>query len=237
MSEFTRSDQSKIGSDGDYLSIVRTCEAYLERYGDEFRGVGWTKSQEETDRRYRVMLELATVVPGNGRATLLDFGCGASHLYEYMQRHGIRHLDYSGLDISDAFLALSRRKFPEITYHQLDVLKDAHSLPTFDYVVLNGIFNSRCALSFDGMVDYFERVLERAYQHTRIGLAFNVMSTYVDWERDDLFHLPFDRVGAFLTRAISRHFVVRHDYGLYEYTVYVYREPRARHDGASDAAR
>jgi hypothetical protein len=49
----------------------------------------------------------------------------------------------------------------------------------------------------------------------------------VDWERDDLFHLPMDILADFLSREVSRHFAIRADYGLYEYTVHVYREPTA----------
>ena len=50
------------------------------------------------------------------------------------------------------------------------------------------------------------------------------MSKNVDWERDDLFHWGLDELTAFLTKDISRRFVLRNDYGLYEYTVYVYRD-------------
>ena len=50
------------------------------------------------------------------------------------------------------------------------------------------------------------------------------MSKQVDWERDDLFHLPLDLLADYLTRNLSRHFVIRNDYGLYEYTVYVYHD-------------
>jgi hypothetical protein len=49
------------------------------------------------------------------------------------------------------------------------------------------------------------------------------MSTHVDWERDDLFHLPIDKLTAFLVKEASRDFIIRHDYKLYEYTAYVYR--------------
>jgi hypothetical protein len=56
-------------------------------------------------------------------------------------------------------------------------------------------------------------------------MALNLMSKHVDWERDDLFHLPIDELLQFSRRELSRHVVIRHDYGLYEYTAYVYREP------------
>ena len=41
-----------------------------------------------------------------------------------------------------------------------------------------------------------------------------------------MFHVPFELLASFLARDVSRHFLIRHDYGLYEYTAYVYRDPR-----------
>jgi SAM-dependent methyltransferase len=210
-------------NDKPYERLVRFSESFFERHGDCFLGVGWTKRQEDADTRYRVMLDL---IAGDDRpATLLDFGCGASHLYEYMRRRPQGTITYSGLDLSPQFLACSRSKFPDVTYYELDILEDDR-LPTFDYVVMNGLFNARCDLPFDEMLTYFQRLVRQAFAHARRGLAFNVMSKQVDWEREDLFHVPFDMVASFLAREVSRHFVFRHDYGLYEYTTYVYREPR-----------
>ena len=73
------------------------------------------------------------------------------------------------------------------------------------------------------MLAYFERTLSAVFAKAKVGLAFNVMSKHVDWERDDLFHLPFDTLVRFLTASLTRNFVIRNDYGLYEYTTYLYR--------------
>jgi hypothetical protein len=211
-------------SDRPYERLVRFSESFFESHGDCYLGVGWTKCQEDADARYRVMLDL---IPGEGDlpVTLLDFGCGASHLYEYLRTQPRSNIAYSGLDLSPRFLACSRRKFPHLTYYELDILEDDR-LPMFDYIVMNGLFNAKCDLSFEDMLAYLQRLVRRVFANTRRGLAFNVMSKQVDWERDDLFHLPFDLLASFLTREVSRHFVFRHDYGLYEYTTYVYRDPR-----------
>jgi SAM-dependent methyltransferase len=207
-----------------YQQIVTFCESFLDRHGDSFLGVGWTKRQEDADTRYRVMLEV--VHDHRQPLTLLDFGCGASHLYEYLQTQRHAAIEYSGLDISRRFLELSRRKHPQVTYYDIDVLEDDRALPTFDYVVMNGVFTAKCELSSAEMMDYFQSLVTRVFAHARVGLAFNVMSKQVDWERDDLFHLSFDELAGFLARRVSRHFVIRHDYGLYEYTAYVYHRPR-----------
>lgn len=205
-----------------YLSIVSACEVDLEKYGDTYLGVGWTKKEEYADMRYQVMLE--AIKPDTAdKIKLLDFGCGASHLYEYILKHKINNIEYSGLDLSRKFLDLSGSKFPFINYYYLDILDDQVKLPVFDYIVLNGVFNYKGDLSFDEMLAYFQALVNRVSDKARIGIAFNVMSKQVDWEREDLFHLPFDILASFLTKSISRNFVIRHDYGLYEYTVYVYK--------------
>jgi SAM-dependent methyltransferase len=204
-----------------YLSIVSHYEACLEQYGDSHLGVDWPKA-DDVDKRHRVMLDV--IRPGSQPVTLLDFGCGAAHLNEYIQRERLDNIEYAGLDLSEKFVELSQRKFPENRFFCLDLLDDDSMLPSFDYIVMNGVFTEKRELSFDEMLSYFERLLTRVFGHATVGIAFNVMSKHVDWERRDLFHLPFDTLAAFLKQELSRHFVFRNDYGLYEYTTYVYRE-------------
>ena len=58
------------------------------------------------------MLEVIRPVRSGEKITLLDFGCGASHLYEYILAYGIDHVSYSGLDLSEKVIELSKSKFP-----------------------------------------------------------------------------------------------------------------------------
>lgn len=203
-----------------YLSIVSHYEQCLEKHGDTHLGVDWPK-KEDVSKRYEVMLEV--IKDKASELTLLDFGCGASHLYEYLTVHGFTHVRYAGLDISHPFVQLSQNKFPQNDYYCVDILDTSLTLPSFDYIVMNGVFTERKDLSFEQMLSYFKQVLKAVFAITNIGIAFNVMSKQVDWEREDLFHLPLDTLAGFLTREITRDFVIRNDYGLYEYTTYVYR--------------
>ena len=135
---------------------------------------------------------------------------------------------YAGLDLSAQFVALANSKFPARRFYQADILAaDEASIPSFDYIILNGVLTEKLAMSFDEMWNYTQRLLRAVFAKARCGMAFNVMSKQVDWERADLFHLPLDLLTELLTREISRHFVVRNDYGLYEYTTYVYRLPQS----------
>jgi SAM-dependent methyltransferase len=201
--------------------IVSYCESLLERHGDCHLGVGWTRGKETADARYEAML--GVIKEPRPPVSLLDFGCGASHLYEYLLHRGTAGIAYSGLDLSARFLELSRKKHPNVTYYHTDILREPGALPDFDYVVLNGVFTSKRRFSQDEMESYLQAVVSAVFEKARVGIAFNVISKLVDWEREDLFHLSFDALGRFLAARVSRNFVIRHDYGLYEYTAYVYR--------------
>lgn len=205
----------------DYSEIVSHYEACLALFGDSHRGVDWPNAADAL-ARYRVMLEIIRPV-SQSQVKLLDFGCGAGHLLEYLRQQGRQDIDYIGLDMSPKFVELCRQKFPGHQFLCADVLQDECSLPEVDYVIMNGVFTEKRTLPFEEMFDYFREVLRRVYPLARRGIAFNVMSRHVDWERDDLFHLPFDALAAFLRAEISRNYQFRADYGLYEFTAYVYR--------------
>ncbi|MEK9774408.1 MAG: SAM-dependent methyltransferase, partial [Candidatus Woesearchaeota archaeon] len=120
------------------------------------------------------------------------------------------------------FIEISKKKYPNTNYYCLDILSNDFKIPKYDYVIMNGIFTVKRSLSFDDMFNFMKEMIKIVSIKANIGFAFNVMSKQVDWERDDLFHLPFDSLASFLTKDISRNFIIRNDYGLYEYTVYVY---------------
>jgi hypothetical protein len=205
-----------------YMSIVSHYESCFERHGDCHLGVDWPNAADACTR-YRVMLDVIREAPVEP-VSLLDFGCGASHLYEYLRAEGIGNVRYSGLDLSAEFVRVSRKKYPENDYYMLDVLEQPDALPCFDYIVMNGVLTEKLDLTFDEMFTYSSQVLTAIFSKARRGIAFNLMSKQVDWERDDLFHLSMDQLASFLSNNLSRHFVFRSDYGLYEYTVYVYHE-------------
>lgn len=205
-----------------YHSIVEHYENCLRRHGDNHRGMDWPNA-DHAERRMQVMLEM---IPSGASGSLLDIGCGTGHLLEYMRRQPSRNLTYEGLDLSPAMLQYAREKHPSIPFHQVDLIANPNAIGQFDYAIMNGVLTEKLGFQNGDMFDYAQKLLTAAFSKVNSGLAFNVMSKLVDWERDDLFHVGFDDLAKFVATSLSRHFVIRHDYGLYEYTVYVYRNPR-----------
>lgn len=202
--------------------ISRASEKRLQEYGDSHQGAGYTRTIEEAWDQYRLMMEV--IRPTSVSVSVLDIGCGFAHLLDFIKSdHRFAGVQYTGIDLSNKFLDAARRRHPAADLHHLDILTEEERLNDFDYVILNGIFNYRGLIAFPEMLSYWKRILITAFRHCRIGLAFNAMSKHVDWERDDLFHLPFDEMAGFVKSNLSRHFIIRHDHRGYDYTTYIYR--------------
>ncbi len=207
-----------------YKKIIEHYESCLEKHGDTHLGVDWPKL-EDVDKRYQIMMDIIRInKDSNNKVSVLDFGCGTSHLLDYINKNNYNNIDYSGLDISKKFIDVAKNKYPDINFYCVNILENNKSIPNFDYVLMNGVFTEKMDLSFDDMWAYFTKLLTVIYTKVEKGLAFNVMSKTVDWEREDLFHVSLDLLSDFLCKNLTRNFIVRNDYGLYEYTVYVIKK-------------
>ncbi len=203
--------------------FLRVFDARLAEHGDSAQGAYWPN---EVDRRTRfdVMLDM---LAGRGDApvVLCDLGCGTGELLAHIRRLGLTGITYIGVDRSQTALALARAKFPDATFVNLDVTDTATALDALacDYLVANGLFTARFGMAHAEMWDFLRAAITRVWPHVRRGLAFNVMSKAVAWERDDLFHLPMDDAARFLHGLAGRRVRLRADYGLYEYTAIITR--------------
>ena len=203
-----------------YLSIAKHYDDCFKKHGDNNLGVDWPK-YEDTLTRHEIMFQL---LQGDENVSLLDFGCGLGHFYEFLKSHNHHNFtNYSGLDINESFYQTCKQKFPFLNFYHTDILVN-DNIPNFDYIVCNGTFTEKRELSQNEMMEFFTSVLKKLWAKTNKGIAFNIMSKLVDWERDDLFHVSIDELGWFLKNNLSRNFVIRNDYKLYEYTVYVYKK-------------
>ena len=64
-----------------YLKLAKHYNECFEKHGDTHLGVDWPK-YEDTLIRHQVMMDL--IKDKNTNNSLLDFGCGLGHLYEFI---------------------------------------------------------------------------------------------------------------------------------------------------------
>jgi SAM-dependent methyltransferase len=208
-----------------YVAAVRKSETLFLAHGDSHCGLSYPKPDGFYDR-YRVYFDVVRFGPRiDGDVEILDVGCGTARLLDYIKGVSKTNVRYRGVDMSEHMIAAARNKHPETEFVVGDPFYLEHLWSTpFDYAVFGGLFTQRSYTTDAAMTGYMLRLLRLAFSHCRVGVAFNVMSKHVDWERDDLFHVPFDRMADLVQENLSRCYVFRGDYGLYEYTTYVYRE-------------
>jgi hypothetical protein len=132
---------------------------------------------------------------------------------------------YRGIDLSPVMIETARARWPTHNFECRDILTSPLPDDSVDVVLMNGVLTERVSLSIKEMTALAEALVAAAFQVARVGLAFNVMNANVDWQREDLFHWQFDLLADFLKRRVSRNYSFRADYGLYEYTCFVRREP------------
>lgn len=199
-------------------------EGRLAEHGATHLGVDW-RDADGLLQRFAVMTDLFAGAPGE--LSVLDLGCGVGFYADYLAAyHPARPIRYTGIDISPQMIEAARRRHPSLAFEARDLLADPLPDESFDYVVVNGIFTIKERLSYEAMKAFVEALLTRAFRVARRGIAANFMTKHVDWEKDRLFHLPFDEAAAFMKRELTRHLVFRADYGLWEYTAYAYHAPR-----------
>lgn len=207
----------------DYRAIQRHYEETLARFGPNVHGVDWHDTQE-LQTRFSVML---SGVPSLDRPVrLLDVGCGVGLLFDHLLAHAAPGTwTYAGLDISPAMIDQARGRHPHARFLVRDLIAAPDLGEMFDFAILNGVFTVKRELPQAAMENFVQALLTAVWPLCRLGLAFNVMTVHLDRTREDLFHWPMDAAVGFATHALSREVRVRADYGLYEYTTFVYREP------------
>lgn len=209
-----------------YEEIAKYYEECYHAHGDNNLGVNWPKI-EDVAKRYQVHFDLITYSKTNKNIkeiSLLDFGSGLGHFYEWLQKTKEMLPKYAGIDINQCMCETASKKHPEVNFWNIDLMKENISFPIFDFIIVNGVFTVKHNLSYEEMKMFFQTTVKKLWEHCDYGLSFNLMSKQVDWERDDLFHVSMDELALFLKQNLSRNFIIRNDYGLYEYTAYVYKK-------------
>jgi SAM-dependent methyltransferase len=212
------------------MDLVRHYEACFLRHGRTPQGVDWPNASDLVIR-FEVMLGVLRAAPR--RPSVLDLGCGPGLLVDHLQATGrLGAIDYSGVDLSEPMLEAARAAWPAYAFACRDIVAEPLETASVDYALLNGVLTERRTMSQARMRAFALDILDAAFRAARVGVAFNVMSKLVDWERDDLFHWGFDDMAQAVAQRLSRHLVIRADYGLYEYAVYVFHDPEAARSAA-----
>jgi SAM-dependent methyltransferase len=190
-------------------------EGSLAEHGASARGVGWPDPEGQT-LRFERLARVLDDAPASVR--IADLGCGYGALFAFLEG---RIAAYRGYDVSPAMVAEARRRVsdPRAEF----VVADAPDREA-DYGFASGTFNVRLGADPAEWDAYVREALRKLWAHCARGMAFNLMTTDVDWRTDDLFYADPAEYLAFCRRELSPDVTLQTDYGLHEWTMTVLRQ-------------
>lgn len=186
----------------------------LQAHGDTHEAAQYS-SRESQEARFRALTEIADL---RGKK-VLDFGCGTAHLATYLKEHGI-DCDYVGVDFVTEFFPFAREKHPQ---HRFGTWEEFRG-ETFDYAFVSGVFNNKT----DENEAFYKRTVEEIFSRVRMGFAFNMMSTYVDYFDEGLYYVSPESVFGFV-KTLTPFVTLRNDYQVkpgsipFEFSIYAYK--------------
>jgi SAM-dependent methyltransferase len=202
--------------------VERYYSAKVAEHGAVPAGADWNSSESQ-ELRFR---ELLKICDASAPFSINDVGCGYGALVHVLEQSGLDFV-YRGFDISPAMIARARSALGE-SERWAFVDREAALVPA-DYSVASGIFNVKLDADDAAWNGHMLATLDRLNELSTRGFAFNMLTSYSDPDRmrQDLHYADPGVVFDHCKRLYSRHVALLHDYGLWEFTVLVRREPTA----------
>jgi SAM-dependent methyltransferase len=197
---------------------------HLKKYKNGPRAVNWSSRKTQIIRFNKIY------EAGNfNNKKIHDVGCGLSHFYEFLKNKKIK-FRYIGSDISAEMIrgAKNRSMDAKINLYKINLLKlnNRRLLKKLsaDFVIANGLFTVKVNLSNKYWWSYIKKMLKKMFYITKECLIFNLMKNNVDYKDSHLYYQSIDPLLKFIERNLSKKVIIKQDYPLYEFMVYVYKK-------------
>jgi SAM-dependent methyltransferase len=200
-------------------SVDRYYSDKITRYGATAKGVDWN-SRESQELRFEQLLKICD----RGKPfSMNDYGCGYGALVGYMTDRGYE-FEYCGYDISSQMIAKASELYGK--FEQCKFFIDERELREADYTIASGIFNVRLQTKDEEWQEYVFATLDTMAKLSKIGFAFNLLTSYSDPHlmRSDLYYADPLSLFDYCKINYSRFVSLLHDYPLYEFTILVKKE-------------
>ena len=209
-----------IGKDTILSEVATYYSEKLAQYGQNPRGVDWNGEESQTLR----FKQLCNIVDTPNQFSINDLGCGYGALYDFLTvEYG--SFSYSGVDVSEGMIRAAEQRYQDKSQARFVLSSEPEQVA--DYGVASGIFNVRLGRSDDEWRSYLEATLDALNRTSRLGFAFNCLTSYSDSDRmrDYLYYADPCALFDFCKRRYSKSVALLHDYGLYEFTILVRKQP------------
>ena len=186
-------------------------------HGDSELSLMWSKSGQK--ERLEALTSHLNI---NKNSTILDYGCGLSHLKLYLENKNLT-FKYHGVDIVDDFVMHNIEKFTSFNTKYTTIAGFKDITENYDYIFISGVFNT---LMFDTPAEQFKYIasaLIYLFSKTDTCLSVNFMSTDVDYISEGSYHQNVNEIYNFAVENLSKRLIIDQSYMPYEFTLKIYK--------------
>tara|TARA_X000000950_G_scaffold235328_1_gene285719 strand:+ start:7909 stop:8589 length:681 start_codon:yes stop_codon:yes gene_type:complete len=204
-----------------------TKENQIKIYKDLYenhKGTPMAVSSESLNHKKLRFKKICGVFEDQKNISVHDVGMGIGDLGDYIKLNfETNNIEYSGSEILPEYVVEARKKHPKSKFFLRDIA-ECPSTESYDYVVLSGVFHQMRSTPIKDWERFAEMILKNSYAMCSKAIAFNMVSPFVDFYQQGIYYSKIEKLIHFINTELSRFFVITHNYALYEFTIYVYKE-------------
>lgn len=199
----------------DKNDIVKLYNDRYKCYGYSPKTLGWKKGKQ--DLRFNILTSFYNFE----NKSVLDIGCGFGDLNRILKNKSANY-KYLGIDLSESLILKAKDIYEgdNIKFCEGDFLEKEFE-EKIDYAIESGIFNYK--LKEMNNYVYVEKVIEKALQISKDGIAFDFLSDKVDVKNEIGFYYSPEKILS-IAYKFSKNVILRNDYMPFEFSIFVFKD-------------
>lgn len=196
---------------------------YKELY-EQHKGTPMAVSSESLNHKRLRFGMVCDIFRDDDNISVHDVGMGVADMGDFLKgEFPDKSIQYSGTEILSEYVEEAKNRFPSSTFYQRDIAEKSFG-DKYDYLLLSGVFHQRRESSIRDWENFSQAILRNSFEMCTKGISFNFISPFVDFYQTQVYYSNLPKLINFINDDLSRFFEIRHNYALFEFTVYVYKE-------------
>jgi len=196
-------------------SVTNYYSDKVKEHGASPEGVDWNDISSQT-LRFKILSDIIS----SENFTIADIGCGYGSYIDFL-RENYKKFSYIGYDLSEEMIEHAKYLYSDKGNFQC--VESLDQAKQTDYSIASGIFNVKMHFKKQDWMQYIVDTLDVINSKSIKGFSFNMLTKYSDEEymREDLYYADPLFFFDYCKSKYSKNISLRHDYGLYEFTILV----------------
>lgn len=196
---------------------------YRDLY-QKHKGTPMAVSSESLEHKKLRFKNICNIFKDEDDISVHEVGMGIADMNQYILDHNPnKNIVYSGTEILEEYVDEAKKRFPLNSFYHRDIAESSFK-DSYDFMLLSGVFHQRRESTIKDWEKFSQNILKNSFEMCNKGIAFNFISPFVDFYQTQVYYANLPKLLNFINDDLSRFFEIKHNYALFEFTIYVYKE-------------